>query len=326
MNDNNQRVVLITGASGFVGGHLLEHLAPAHDIVAWTRSAAPPELANRARWEHVDLLDRDRVRAAIAAVRPSQVYHCAGVTQVAESWRDTAGVLEGNVRATEYLFDALRRAGVACRVLVPGSAAVYAPSSAPIAEDSPLAPASPYALSKLAQEELARRAVDEDGIEVVLTRSFNHTGPRQTAAFAAPAFAKQIAMIEAGKTEPVIRVGNLDARRDISDVRDVVRAYAALMSSGEPGAIYNVGSGTSRTMRSLLDALLTRSKVPVRIEPDAARMRPADIPVLTANCSRLEQATGWHPAISFDRMLDDLLEYWRGQTGDGPGTDPGPSP
>jgi GDP-4-dehydro-6-deoxy-D-mannose reductase len=303
--------VLVTGASGFAGGHLVEHLAPAHDIVAWARSAPPRELASLARWERVDLLDRDRVRAAIAAVRPSQVYHCAGVAHVAESWRDTAGVLEGNVRATDNLFDALRRAGIACRLLLPGSAAVYAPSSEPIAENSPLAPASPYALSKLAQEELARRAVVEDGVEVVLTRSFNHTGPRQTAAFAAPAFARQIALIEAGAMEAVIRVGNLDARRDICDVRDVVRAYAALITSGQPGTVYNVGSGTSRTMRSVLDALIARSEVPVRIEPDASRMRPADVPVLTADCSRLEQTTGWRPAISFEQMLDDLLDYWR---------------
>ena len=303
--------VLITGASGFAGGHLVQHLAPGHSIVAWTRSDPPHELAPLARWERIDLLDRDRVRGAIAVMRPSHVYHCAGVAHVAESWRDTAGVLEGNVRATEHLFDALRRADIACRVLVPGSAAVYAPSSEPIDEDSPLAPASPYALSKLAQEELARRAVIEDGIEVVLTRSFNHTGPRQTAAFAAPAFARQIALIEAGAMEPVIRVGNLDARRDICDVRDVVRAYAALMTSGAAGTVYNVGSGTSRTMRSVLDELLARSKMPVRIEPDPSRMRPSDVPVLTANCARLEQGTGWRPAISFDRMLDDLLKYWR---------------
>jgi len=304
--------VLVTGASGFAGGHLVEHLSPTHDIVAWTRSAPPAELAGLARWERIDLLDRARVRAAIAAVRPSQIYHCAGVTNVAESWRDTAGVLEGNVRATEHLFDALRRAGVDGRVLLPGSAAVYAPSSDPIAEDSALAPASPYALSKLAQEELARRAVAEDGLDVVLTRSFNHTGPRQTPAYAVPSMARQIALIEAGAMEPAIRVGNLDARRDISDVRDVVRAYAGLMASGQPGTIYNVGSGTSRTMRSVLDALLARSTAPVRIELDASRMRPADIPVLTADCSRLEQATGWRPAISFDQMLDDLLAYWRG--------------
>lgn len=306
--------VLITGASGFAGGYLVEHLAPTHSIVAWTRSDPPHELASLAQWERIDLLDRDRVRGAIAAIRPSQVYHCAGVAHVAESWRDTAGVLEGNVRATDNLFDALRRTDVGCRVLVPGSAAVYAPSSEPIGEDSPLAPASPYALSKLAQEELARRAVVEDGIEVVLTRSFNHTGPRQTAAFAAPAFARQIALIEAGAMEPVIRVGNLDAGRDLTDVRDVVRAYATLMKSGERGAIYNVGSGTSRTMRSVLDELIARSKMPVRIESDPSRMRPSDVPVLTANCARLEQATGWRPAISFDQMLDDLLEYWRGQT------------
>jgi GDP-4-dehydro-6-deoxy-D-mannose reductase len=303
--------VLVTGASGFAGGYLVQHLAAAHSIVAWTRSQPTAELANLARWERIDLLDRDHVRTAIAALRPSRVYHCAGVTNVAESWRDTAGVLEGNVRATEHLFDALRRGDLQCRVLVPGSAAVYAPSSEPIAEDSVVAPASPYALSKLAQEELARRAAEEDALDVVITRSFNHTGPRQTPAYAVPSMARQIALIEAGAIEPVIRVGNLDARRDLTDVRDIVRAYAALMASGERGVIYNVGSGTSRTMRSVLDALLARSKVPVRVESDPSRMRSADVPVLTADCSRLEQATGWRPAISFDQMLDDLLEYWR---------------
>lgn len=303
--------VLVTGAGGFAGGHLVEHLAPTHSIVAWTRSEPPAALSGLARWERLDLLDRARVRAAIAALRPSQIYHCAGVTNVAESWRDTAGVLEGNVRATEHLFDALRRAAVACRVLMPGSAAVYASSSEPIAEDAALAPASPYALSKLAQEELARRAVVEDGLDVVLTRSFNHTGPRQPASFAAPAFARQLALIEKGAMEPVIRVGNLEARRDLSDVRDVVRAYVALMATGDRGAIYNIGSGTWRTMRSVLDALIARSKVPVRIEPDPSRMRPADIPVLTADCSQLERTTKWRAAISFDQMLDDLLEYWR---------------
>jgi GDP-4-dehydro-6-deoxy-D-mannose reductase len=306
--------VLVTGASGFAGGHLVEHLAPAHDIVAWTRSEPLPELASLARWERVDLLDRDRVRAAIAAVRPSQVYHCAGIPHLAESWRDTAGVLEGNVRATEHLLDALRRAEVACRVLVPGSASVYATSYEPIAEDYPLAPASPYALSKLAQEELARRAVGEDGLDVVIARAFNHTGPRQTSAFVAPSMARQIAVIERGATEPVIRVGNLDARRDLTDVRDIVSAYAALMASGGRGAIYNVGSGTSHRIRDVLDALLARARVPVRVESDPARMRPADIPVLTANCARLEQATGWRPKISFEQMLDDLLAYWRSQT------------
>ena len=304
-------LVLVTGASGFAGGHLVEHLASTGQVVGWTRSTPPPELRDLARWEQVDLLDRDRVRRAIADLRPTHIYHCAGVPHVAESWRDTARSLEGNVLATEHLFDALRRAGVRSRVLVPGSSMVYAPSSEPITEDDPIAPASPYALSKLAQEELARRARKEDGLEIVITRSFNHTGPRQTAAFAAPSMARQIAMIEAGALAPVIKVGNLDAERDLTDVRDVVRAYAALMTSAASDDVYNVASGVARTIRSVLDALIARAKVPVRVESEPARMRPNDVPFMAGNPSRLTAATGWRPLITFERMLDDLLDYWR---------------
>jgi len=306
-------VVLVTGASGFAGGHLLQLLNAPQQVVGWTRSAPAPELEPLARWEHVDLLDRDSVRRAIDRLRPTHVYHCAGVAHVADLWRDTTRGLEGNVLGTEHLLDALRRAGQPCRVLVTGSAMVYAPSDTPIDEDHALAPASPYALSKLAQEELARRAVREDGLEVIVARAFNHTGARQTPAFAAPSMARQIAMIEAGRVEPVIRVGNLEAHRDLSDVRDVVRAYAALMAAGVSNSVYNVASGTARSIRSLLDSLVARAKVPVRVESDPARMRPSDVRFLAGNFSRLERATGWRPQISFDRMLDDLLNYWREQ-------------
>jgi len=307
-------VVLVTGAGGFAGGHLLQHLASPDTVVAWSRSTPPPELADVARWEQIDLLDRPRVHTAIANLRPSRIYHCAGMPHVADSWRDTTRVLEGNVLATEHLLDAIRRARLTCRVLLPGSAAVYATTSDLITEEHPRAPASPYALSKLGQEELALRAVREDHLDVVITRSFNHTGPRQTPDFATPSMARQIALIEAGAMEPVIKVGNLDARRDFTDVRDVVRAYVALMASGSSGTVYNVGSGVARSIRSVLDALIARSKVPVRIESDPARMRPNDVPVLAANTSRLVRATGWQPRISFDQMLDDLLTYWRGLT------------
>ena len=253
-------VVLVTGASGFAGSHLLQLLNAPRQVVGWTRSAPAPELGPLARWEHVDLLDRDGVRRAIDRLRPTRVYHCAGVAHVADLWRDTTRGLEGNVLGTEHLLDALRRAQQACRVLVTGSAMVYAPSDTPIDEDHALAPASPYALSKLAQEELARRAVREDGLEVIVARAFNHTGARQTPAFAAPSMARQIAMIEAGRVEPVIRVGNLEAHRDLSDVRDVVRAYAALMAAGVSNTVYNVASGTARSIRSLLDSLVARSR------------------------------------------------------------------
>jgi GDP-4-dehydro-6-deoxy-D-mannose reductase len=306
-------LVLVTGASGFAGSHLVEHLVSSQDVVAWRRSHASPTLATGARWQTVDLLDRERVRTAISELRPAQIYHCAGIPHVAESWKDTAQPLAGNVLATEHLLDAVRRAGVPCRMLIPGSATVYAPTPAPITEANAIAPTSPYAISKLAQERLALRALEEDGIEIVVTRSFNHTGPRQTPAFVAPSMARQIAFIERGQAEPVIKVGNLDAQRDLTDVRDVVRAYVALMQHGRAGVVYNVASGVGRTIRSLLEALTARSIVPVRIEIDPSLMRPNDVPVVIGDFSRLSTATGWRPEVTFERMLDDLLTFWRGQ-------------
>jgi GDP-4-dehydro-6-deoxy-D-mannose reductase len=196
-------------------------------------------------------------------------------------------------------------------VLVTGSATVYPPSPTPLTEDDPVAPGNPYAVSKLAQEDLSLRAAVEDGLDVVVTRSFNHTGPRQTAEFVAPAMARQIAMIECGELEPVIRVGNLDAERDFTDVRDVVRAYIALMRSGQPSTVYNVCSGVARSMRSILDSLVQRSRVEVRIETDPARLRPNDAPLLIGDPTRLRTTTGWRPEIPFEQTLDDLLDYWR---------------
>ena len=304
-------VVLVTGASGFAGSHLVEHLASSCDLVSWTRSEAPTEIARLGRWQTVDLLDRDRVRGAIADLRPAQIYHCAGVPHVAESWPDTSRPLAGNVLATQHLLDAVYRARVRCRILVPGSALVYATSDQPITESDPVAPANPYAVSKLAQEQLALRAMQEDGLDVVVTRSFNHTGPRQTPAFAAPSMAQQIALIERGRLEPVLKVGNLEARRDLTDVRDVVRAYVSLMQKGTSGVVYNVASGVARSIRSVLEALVSRARVPVRIEVDPTRMRPNDVPVIVGDCSRLAAATGWQPAVTFNQMLDDLLGYWR---------------
>jgi len=302
--------VLVTGAAGFAGGHLIERLAGTCDLVAWSRGEPPPALAGLARWERVDLLDRGRVRDAIAALRPARVFHCAGSPHVAGSWESWVVPLETNVRLTHHLLDALGRAGGA-RVLITGSAHVYRPSDVPIREDDPVAPASPYALSKLAQEALGLRAIPEDGLEVIVTRSFNHTGPRQADDFAAAAFARQIALVERGAREPVVRVGSLDAQRDLTDVRDVVHAYAQLMDQGTSGIVYNVASGVARPVRWVLDELVARARVPVRVEPDPARMRPSDVPVLVGDASRLRAATGWKPEISPERMLDDLLEYWR---------------
>ena len=307
--------ILVTGAAGFAGSHVVQALAGRGNVVGWTHQAKPPDDITRlATWQRVDLLDPAEGRDAIARVRPSAVIHCAGAPNVAHSWRDTVTPLSINILGTHHVFDALRRAGAPCRVIVPSSATVYAPSTSPLTEESPIGPSNPYAVSKLAQEQLAMRAAREDGVDVVVTRSFNHTGPRQSAAFAAPNMARQIALIEAGLAEPVIKVGNLEAQRDLTDVRDMARAYVTLMQKGIPSTIYNVSSGVARTMKSVLDALAARSRVEVLIEADPALMRPSDTPVLLGDSTKLRQATGWRPEVPFEQTLDDLLTYWRGVT------------
>ena len=304
--------ILVTGAAGFAGSHVVQILAGRDDVVGWMHQAKPPDdIARLATWQRVDLLNPAEVRDAIARVKPSAVIHCAGAPNVAHSWRDTVTPLSINVLATHHVFDALRRAGVRCRLVLPGSATVYAPSTSPLTEESPIGPSNPYAVSKLAQEQLALRAAREDGVDVVVTRSFNHTGPRQSAAFAAPNMARQIALIEAGLAEPVIKVGNLDARRDFTDVRDLARAYVSLIHKGVSSTVYNVSSGVALAMKSVLDALVARARVDVRVDPDPALMRPSDTPVLLGDSTKLRLATGWRPEIPFEQTLDDLLDYWR---------------
>ena len=303
--------VLVTGAAGFAGSHLLEHLAARgrhHRVVALRAARRPGPPGAMAARRPAGARHR-ACRAARAAARA--VYHCAGVPHVAQSWKASARALEGNVIGTHVLLDELRRLERPVRCVVTGSATVYAAASHAVDEDAPLSPASPYALSKLAQEALALRAPQEDGVEVVVARAFNHTGPRQDPAFAAPSFARQIALIERGAIEPVIRTGNLDAERDFTDVRDVVRAYRLLMERGTPGRVYNVCSGVGRSIRSVLDALVARSSARVEIELDPEKLRPSDTPVLVGNPSRLMKETGWRLKRTFDEMIEDLLEYWR---------------
>jgi GDP-4-dehydro-6-deoxy-D-mannose reductase len=304
-------VVLITGAAGFAGSHLLEHLAGTADLVGWARSEPPPEVARLARWTRIDMLDANHVRKELADLKPAEVYHCAGHAHVADSWQNTSLPLAGNVLTTHHLVDGLRRAGRVTRVTIPGSATVYAGSDQPHREDSPIAPSSPYAISKFAQEQLGLRAIVEDGLEIILTRPFNHVGTRQSPKFSVSGMTRQIVAIERGEMEPVIHVGRLDTARDISDVRDTVRAYALLMKRGIPGTVYNIATGVARTMRTVLDALIERARVPVMVELDTSRVRPHDDLILVGDATRLRDATGWSPQIPFDRTLDDLFDYWR---------------
>ncbi len=303
--------ILVTGAAGFAGSHLLDLLAASGaDIVAWHRPGGkPPRDVPRTRWDAVDLLDAAQVAGAIARLRPSAVYHCAGAAHVGRAWDFTEATFATNVRGTHHLLQALEREGVGARVLVPSSALVYATSEAALDENHPLAPASPYGLSKLAQEMLASRT--NGALAVTIARPFNHFGPRQDPYFAASGFARRIADIEQGRWAPEIAVGNLEARRDLTDVRDTVRAYRLILERGVPGRPYNVCSGRAIAIRELLDHLLARARVPITVKVDPARYRPNDTPVLLGDPSRLRNELGWMPAIPLEQTLDDLLAYWR---------------
>ena len=291
--------VLVTGARGFVGRYLVEHLETSGvDVVGWGR-------------DHVDLLDRTAVSRAMAELRPSAVYHCAGAAHVGQSFDNIAATFAANVMGTHHVLDALREAGVHARVLITGSSLVYRQSDRPLKEDDPVGPATPYAVSKLAQEMRGQRGIREDGQHVLLTRPFNHTGPRQGSTYAAPSFAQQIAMIEKGRARPEIVVGNLEASRDLHDVRDTVRAYTTIMKHGEPGRIYNVCAGQPYGIRDVLDRLVAMSRVPVTVTVDAARYRPSDNLILWGDRSRIERELGWSPQIPLNQTLADLLDYWR---------------
>jgi GDP-4-dehydro-6-deoxy-D-mannose reductase len=307
-------VTLVTGATGFAGGHLLDCLDDRDTVVAWGRRGGRPVGAGHAStWQTVDLTDRDSVCAAITEIRPARIYHLAGAPNVAASWSDPVSHLAINALGTHHLLEAVRLASAPCRVLVVSSGQIYHPSDEPIDEDAPVGPSNPYGLSKLAQDQLALRAARDEGFDVVVARPFNHIGPRQQPGFAVSSFARQIARIELGIDPPELRVGNLEARRDITDVRDVVRAYVRVMEAGRTGQSYNVCSGRSWRVRDLLHELLHLSSRTIAVEIDPARFRPNDVPIVQGDGSRIRAELQWTPTIRVEQTLHDTLEWWRSE-------------
>ena len=305
-------VILVTGAAGFAGSHLVELLTSNRiEIAAWYRpGGTAPRHVSGITWQAVDVLDAAAVGHAIDRLHPTAVYHCAGAAHVGRSWAETESTFAANVRGTHHLLQALSRADTASRVMIPGSAMIYRPSNERLTEEHPLVPPNPYGLSKLAQELLGRHA-STGRVTVTIGRAFNHVGPRQDASFAASGFARQIAQIEAGRREPEVLVGNLDARRDIVDVRDTVRAYRAILERGRPGRPYNISSGRAIAIREMLDLMIARAGVPVRVRVDSTRYRPNDLPLLLGDSSRIRDELGWAPTIPLSQTLDDLVDYWR---------------
>jgi len=339
--------VLITGITGMAGSFLAEYLADNHPDVEvfgtfrWrSKLDNLQDLRNRGKLNVLDegqritdraslrrfvqpgkvtvidceLQDGSAVRGVIRAVQPDRIFHLAAQSFVPTSWTAPATTLTNNIVSQVNLFEAVRDARLDPVIHIAGSSEEYGlvyPDEAPILEGNPLRPLSPYAVSKVAQETLATQFFRSYGMKTIVTRGFNHTGPRRGQVFATSSFAKQIAEIEAGLREPVIEVGDLESRRDWTDTRDMVRAYWLATECATPGEVYNVGRGTCMAVGDMLDVLLSHSHVRIAKEQDQTRMRPSDVKLLWANCDKFRKATGWEPMIPFDTTMADLLGYWR---------------
>lgn len=292
---------LITGISGFVGEYLAEYLLRQRFEVAGTRLPHEPistYLQRNADIFELDLLDKEQTKSVLEEVKPDYLFHLAAQSSVALSWKNPTLTFDVNVKGAIHLLETIRELGLNTRVLLVGSS-----------EQSKVS--NPYAISKMAQEMLGKMYGKAYSMEIVMVRAYNHTGPRQKPTFVIPDFSKRIALMEKGKMEPILKVGNLDAVRDFSDVRDIVRAYYELMLKGKSGEIYEVGSGKGYSIKELLNRLLNLSSVSIEVQQDPERMRPSDDPASICDNSKIYEDTGWRPEIDIQKTLQDVLDYWR---------------
>jgi GDP-4-dehydro-6-deoxy-D-mannose reductase len=308
---------LITGATGFAGSFLVEHYAArgwrvhgTHREPAEWNVAAPPDVAIHS----IDLRVEKEVRDLVQAVQPDVIHHLAAQSSVSLSFDEPMATLTDNAAAQFYLLEAAAAIVPRARVLVVGSCDEYGnvlPEENPITEEHELRPASPYGLSKVVQDLMGRQYVEMRDLCVIRVRPFLQIGPRRSSRFVAGSFARQIAQIERGLTEPVIQVGTIDLQRDFTDVRDVVRAYALAAEEGAPGEVYNIASNTTHTLRDLLRIMLDHAAVAADIRPAPNLERPGEAPLLQGDFSRLHARTGWEPRIGFEQAASDTLDYWR---------------
>jgi GDP-4-dehydro-6-deoxy-D-mannose reductase len=313
--------ILITGITGFVGSHLAEYLLQKNDtdeiygIYRWrSRTENLHNILDKIKMVECDLLDSGSVRAMMEKVKPDRIFHLAAQSYVLSSWHAPADTISNNILGQVNILEAMKELNLNCRVQIAGSSEEYGLvkiEETPIKETNPLRPLSPYAVSKVGQDMLAYQYYKSYGFHLIRTRAFNHSGPRRGDVFVESNFAKQIVDIEKGKAEPVVMVGNLDAERDFTDVRDVVKAYDLAIENAIPGDVYNICSNNAYSIREILDILLSKSNVKIEIKTDPARLRPSDVPLLLGDYSKINKLTGWKPEIPFEKTLEDLLNYWR---------------
>lgn len=303
---------LITGIDGFVGYHLYKLLI-SQGIEVHGTTINKDYINEDITLHHMNLLNKDEVINVIKKVSPNYVYHLAGQSAVGLSWKEPVLTMNVNVNGTINLLDAIREQKINCRTLIIGSSDQYGPVTidmCPIKETQNLNPVSPYGISKCTQEQIAKLYADAYEMDIVMVRAFNHIGPMQGKNFVVADFASKIVEIEQG-AEPILKVGNLDAYRDFTDVRDIVKGYVLLLNKGHSGDVYNIGSGKSIKVKDILDILVEYSKVEIKIEIDASKMRPIDVPKVECDNSKIKKHTGWYIENDIYSTLKDTLEYWR---------------
>ena len=312
--------VLITGITGFAGSHLADYClarggVDVYGMMRWrSRTENIEHLDGKVKLAECDLRDATSTRDVIDEIRPDYVFHLAAQSFVPTSWRAPTESLTTNVIGQLNIFEAMRKIDFECRIQIACSSEEYGmvyENELPITEDNPLRPLSPYGVSKVGQDLLGYQYFMSYNMPIIRTRGFNHTGPRRSPVFVVSDFAKQIVEIEKGRKDPVIHVGNLDASRDFTDVRDMVAAYFLSLEKGKAGEVYNICSEKSWPIRDVLDGLLALSPAKIEIKQDPTRLRPSDVPRLLGDCSKFKKDTGWQPKIPFETTLNDILDYWR---------------
>lgn len=305
------KTTFITGINGFVGKYLSELLlSKGFEVYGIDRSDSIEN--NKINYFRVDLLDSNKIKQIIEKIKPEIIFHLAGFSSVKKSFEQPEICKKINITGTKNLLDAILDSDINPKILIISSADVYGiPKSTPILETAEINPTSPYAESRKEQEELCLEYYNKYNLNIIISRSFPHIGPGQQPIFVTSDFAKQIAEIEKGIKEPIIKVGNIEARRDFTDVRDIVRAYLLAVQKCKSGEIYNICSNNLYSIKEILDKLLSFSKINIKIELDSAKIRPNDIPVLQGDNSKFKQQTKWSPKISIEKTLKDILNFWR---------------
>lgn len=312
--------ILITGASGFTGGYLSEYLFSQNKFEIFgtyhsEKSLLTSPVKEKISFKKIDLTDQQNVLSLLHDIKPDYIFHLAAASSPSESFKDPVATFHTNVTSQINILQALKRNNLLrSRVLIISSCEVYGyvkPEELPVNEMTQLRPATPYAVSKITQDFLGLQYYLAYKLQCIRVRPFNHIGPRQSSKFVVSDFSKQIAQIEKGKKEPVMYVGNLEAKRDFTDVRDVVKAYFMLMEKGKSGEVYNIGSGKSYNAGEILDILLENSSRKITIKVDPQKIRPSDMPNIICDNKKLIDLTGWKPEIPLKQTLGDTLDYWR---------------